>query len=440
MARTVVRAFLFCGVECDHAASSLLGVPVPSGQRVEPSEDRLRRTLASGEVLFRQGEHGEAAYVVESGGIEIYSERGESRYVIATLGVNDIFGEMALLGDAARTASARAIAPTELLVVTHEHLNERLQGADPMTRHLLRTVVLRCREMLTWMRASGTTSTARQTLRADLPVDEAESDDRARAFQRLRTEQELVNALERREFKLYFQPIVRLQDRKVAGFEALIRWFKPGQGMVPPGEFIPVAEASPLINRIGQWVLEAAVDSLLEMESASPDLAEPLFVTVNLSARQLGDETLLPALAAQVARLKGRRSRIKLEVTESLMISNVVAMQAFISPCRELDVDVLLDDFGTGYCSLSYLHLFEVQTMKLDRSFVRGMAVSDASEKVVLGVTRMAHDLGLSVVVEGVERLEEADQAAAIGIDYVQGYLYGRPLPLADALRRLSGQ
>lgn len=412
---------------------------MPSGQPVERSEDRLRRTLAAGDVLFRQGDHGESAYVVESGVIEIYSERGDSSHVIATLGVNDIFGEMALLGDAARTASARATTRTELLVVTHEHLNERLQGADPMTRHLLRTVVLRCREMLTWMRASGAASTARQTVRVELPGDEAESDDRTRAFQRLRTEQELELALERGEFKLYFQPIVRLKDRKVAGFEALIRWFKPGQGMVPPGEFIPVAEASPLINRIGQWVLESSVDSLLAMESAGAALAEPVFVTVNLSARQLSDDTLLPALAAQVARLRGRDCRIKLEVTESLMISNVVAVQAFIVQCRELGVDVLLDDFGTGYCSLSYLHLFKVQTMKLDRSFVRGMSVSEASEKVVLGVTRMAHDLGLTVVVEGVERLEEADQAAELGIDYVQGFFYGRPVPLADALKRLAG-
>lgn len=413
---------------------------MPSGQSIERSEDRLRRTLAAGEVLFRQGDHGDAAYVVESGGIEIYSERGDSAHVIATLGGNDIFGEMALLGDAARTASARATERTELLVVTHEHLNERLQGADPMTRHLLRTVVLRCREMLTWMRASGAASTARQTARVDQPGDEAEAEDRTRAFQRLRTEQELELALERGEFKLYFQPIVRLKDRKVAGFEALIRWFKPGQGMVPPGEFIPVAEASPLINRIGLWVLESSVDSLLAMEEAAgAQLAEPVFVTVNLSARQLGDDALLPALATQVARLKGRHCRIKLEVTESLMISNVVAVQAFIVECRELGVDVLLDDFGTGYCSLSYLHLFKVQTMKLDRSFVRGMAVSEASEKVVLGVTRMAHDLGLTVVVEGVERLEEADQAASLGIDYVQGFLYGRPTPLAEALKGLAG-
>ncbi len=403
------------------------------------SEDRLRRTLATGELLFRQGQQGNAAFVIESGAIEIFSERDDMRQVIARLGVNDIFGEMALLGDAVRTASAAAVEPTQLLVVTHEHLNERLLGADPLTRHLLRTVVLRCREMLAWMRSSGAARGSPERISAVLAEEGEDATDRELAFARLRTEQELEGALQRREFLLYFQPIVRLSDRRVAGFEALIRWFKPGQGMVPPGEFIPVAESSSLINRIGLWILETGFDSLLEMDQAAGSRAEPLFLTINLSARQLGDPELLPALARQVERLEGRDCRIKLEITESLMIGNVVEVQAFIARCRELGVFVVLDDFGTGYCSLSYLHLFDVNTMKLDRSFVRGMAVSDASEKVVRGVTRMAHDLGLTVVVEGVERLEDADRAAGLGIDYVQGFFYGRPAPLAEAIKKLKG-
>ena len=402
------------------------------------SEDRLSRQLDTGEVLFLQGQRGSAAFVIQSGAIEIYAGPDDARQVIAVLGVNDIFGEMALLGDAVRAASARATAPTRLLVVTHEHLNERLLSADPMTRHLLRTVVLRCRQMLSPTRVSAA-STAAPGLAVLAEEPAAGGADREQAFSRLKTEQELELALERKEFQLYFQPIVRLSDRKVAGYESLIRWFKPGAGMVPPGDFIPVAEASPLINRIGLWVIEAAFDSLLEMDTAASHQSEPLFLNVNLSARQLNDPELLPALAQQVKKLKGRDCRIKLELTESLMIGNVEEVRGFIASCRELGLQMVLDDFGTGYCSLSYLHQFDVHTMKLDRSFVRGMAISAASEKVVLGVTRMAHDLGLTVVVEGVEHLEEADQAARLGIDYVQGYFYGRPAPLADALKYLKG-
>lgn len=405
---------------------------------VPTAKDRLRRTLSDGELLFRQGEAGEAAFVIESGAIEIFSEQEDQRRSIARLGTNDIFGEMALLGDAIRTASAAAIGPTQLLVVTHEHLNERLQGADPLTRHLLRTVVLRCREMLSWMRASNVASSPRLTTPAATHADDEEAADRDLAFRRLRTEQELEAALERREFKLYFQPILRLPERSIAGFEALIRWFKPDHGMVPPAEFIPVAEASTLINRIGLWIVESAVDALLALDAEQPPQAETLFININLSAKQLSDPALLPALALELKRLEGHRGSLKVEVTESLMIGNVGQAQAFIAGCRALGVPVVLDDFGTGYCSLSYLHLFEVQTMKLDRSFVRGMSVSDASEKVVRGVTHLAHDLNIDVVAEGIERADEAEQAAALGIDYAQGYFFGRPMPLADALKRLT--
>ena len=163
----------------------------------------------------------------------------------------------------------------------------------------------------------------------------------------------------------------------------------------------------------------------------------PLFLTVNLSARQLEDPDLLSLLAQHVQLLQGRNCRLKLEITESLMIGHVPAMQAFIARCRVLGVQVVLDDFGTGYCSLSYLHLFEVHTMKLDRSFVRGMAVSDAAEKVVRGVVGIAHHLGLDIVAEGVESPEQAEQSRSLGVDYAQGYHFGRPMPLSQAIKRL---
>lgn len=414
------------------------------GERQTSEPDHIR-LLQAQEVLFRQGELGDAAYVIESGLVEIYSERGDEREVIAQLGANEIFGEMALLGDRARSASVRALQYTRLMVVTQEHLNQRLEGADPMTRHLLRIAVLRCREMLARVR-SGQIRLGGLAPPAMAPVpvsadQDAEVRDRNLAFGRLRIEQELRVALDRQEFQLHYQPIVRGDDGTVAGFEALLRWFKPGVGRVPPDEFIPVAEASGLICSLGRWVLQAAVDDLLkldEVRQATKPSAPPLFMTVNLSARQLEDPELLPALARQAERLRGRDCRLKLEVTESLMIGNVVLMQALIDSVRALGMHVVLDDFGTGYCSLSYLHLFKVHTMKLDRSFVRGMAVSEASQKIVKGVVGIAHALGLDVVVEGVETADQAAQAQALSIDYAQGYFFGRPVALADALSLLT--
>jgi EAL domain-containing protein (putative c-di-GMP-specific phosphodiesterase class I) len=298
-------------------------------------------------------------------------------------------------------------------------------------------VVQRCRELLRRQRGLPTEGA---TPAADaLPGEESgQASDRSLAIHRIRTEQALEAALQNDEFQLHFQPIVRLADRAVAGYEALLRWHKPGQGLVPPGEFIGIAEASTFIHRLGRWILSAAVDGLLALDARLPARSEPLFMTVNLSARQLEDPELLDTITREAGRLVGRYCQLKLEITESLMIGNVAEVQKFIGHCRGAGVPVVLDDFGTGFCSLSYLHLFDVHTMKLDRSFVRGMTVSLASEKVVRGVTRMAHDLGLVVVAEGIEREDEAAQASAIGINYAQGYLFGRPQPLTKILAARS--
>lgn len=420
---------------------------MPLVREQETSDRNHVRLLQPQEVLFRQGQVGDAAYVIESGLVEIYSERGETCEVIAQLGTNEIFGEMALLGERTRSASVRALQPTRLMVVTPEHLGQRLQGADPMTRHLLRIAVLRCRELLTRVHSGqvNLADPAPAIGSASAPVSpdplDAEIHDRNLAYGRLRIEQELRLALERDEFCLHYQPIVRGGDGCVAGFEALLRWFKPGVGRVPPDEFIPAAESSGLICSLGRWVLQAAVDDLLRLDDArrkADPSAVALFMTINLSARQLDDPELLPALGVAAERLRGRDCRLKLEVTESLMIGNVVLMQSLIESVRALGIHVVLDDFGTGYCSLSYLHLFRVHTMKLDRSFVRGMAVSEASEKVVRGVVGIAHALELDVVVEGVETAEQAEQARALGIDYAQGFFFGRPGPLAEVLARLA--
>ncbi|TAJ50754.1 MAG: EAL domain-containing protein [Nevskiaceae bacterium] len=397
----------------------------------EAVEERYCRLVEAGEVLFRQGEHGDAAYVIDAGAIEIYAEGDDGRQTIARLTENELFGEMALLGDSRRSASAMALEPSRLLVITPEHLRERLEAADPLTRHLLRTLVLRSRELLQRSRPGPS-----PTGTADLIAAELAANDRRLAFGRVRIEQAMEQALRRREFQLYFQPVLRLPSGPIAGYEALIRWIKPDGSRVPPAEFIPVAESSDLIWPIGRWVLETAVDGLLRLarSGVGAESAAPLFMNVNLSARQLHDPQLLPLLAAQAARLRGQRCRLKLEVTESLMIGNVALMQAFIIQCRELGVPVVLDDFGTGYCSLSYLHLFEVQAMKLDRSFVRGISVSQASEKVVRGIVGMAHELGLEVVVEGVETADQAQQASGLGIDFAQGYYFARPAPLDELL------
>lgn len=393
-----------------------------------PATTFSRWRLQAGEWLFREGDVGDCAYLIESGKVEIFSERTGQRQVIAVLGADAIFGEMALLGNALRAASACAGEPTVLLRITREYLDERLLAAEPLTRHLLRTVVSRCREAMD--RLHGLTIEPLLESPAQLPKNDA---DHALALTRLRVEESLEHALAQSEFELYYQPIVDLRAAaKIAGFEALVRWNKPGRGLVPPSEFIPVAEETDLIHRLGRWILQAAADGLLALQAQVRDQT-PLFVTVNLSARQLQDAQLLPELRQIAERLKGQRGRLKLELTESLMIGCVEPVQQWVQQCHELGFDVVLDDFGTGYSSLAYLHRFDADTMKLDRAFVVAMHGNAAAETVVRGVIRMAHELQMNIVAEGIEMPESAEQLRALGVEYAQGYYFGKPMTLAAA-------
>lgn len=394
-------------------------------------KNKNHRVLATGEALFLEGETGHEAFAIESGAVDIYIERPEGRSVLARLSKDDIFGEMALAGDHTRTASAMAIVPTVLTVITHEYLAERLDRADPMLRHLLRVTMARCRDSL---RTTGSGKTAAAAQKRGDGQDSLV--DRDIALRRLHLEQDLERALENGEFQLHFQPIVRLADGSTAGFEALIRWLKPGVGKVPPDEFIWVAEESGLISAIGRWVIRSACESINRLETAhhlsQPD-AEPLFITVNLSIRQFSDPDLFADLKKSLEAEGLAPKRVKLEITESLVMNNLDASLALLNRCKSLGCQLVVDDFGTGYSSLSYLHKFPMDALKLDRSFIRDAVGNPPALKIVRAISNMAIDLGMETVAEGIETAHQAEASREADIRYGQGFLWSRALPLEEA-------
>lgn len=402
-------------------------------------QDKFRRTLAAGEVLFLEGDPGHEAYVVESGTIEISTQRADGRAVLACLGADDILGEMALVGDQRRSASATALEATTLVVITHDYLAERLTHADPMLRHLLRVTTTRYRESLQRDRG-GVPGTAA----AEPVADEIEGDphnDRRLALKRLRIEQDLVRALDQNEFQLHYQPIVRLSDHSVAGFEALIRWFKPGFGRIAPNEFIGIAEESGLIVKMGHWIIRTACADIRRLEAAhfaARPGTPPLFVTVNLSIRQFSDPDLFATIHEALQSQRLEPHRVKLEITESMVMSNMDAALQLLRQCKFLGAKLAVDDFGTGYSSLAYLHRFPMDTLKLDRSFIKDMAGNDASMKIVRAVAQLAAELGMDTVCEGVEQAEQAETCRQIGITYAQGFHYSPALPLDEAVAYLE--
>jgi diguanylate cyclase (GGDEF)-like protein/PAS domain S-box-containing protein len=254
---------------------------------------------------------------------------------------------------------------------------------------------------------------------------------RARKTDRLTLESDLRRALEREEITLFYQPIVRLDDRSVAGFEALARWNHPKLGRMSPAEFINIAEETGLIVELGLFVMERAARQLSTWQRTLR-LRTPLFVSVNVSSRQLLRHDLIQDLRTVLARSPVARGTLKLELTESVVMENPEHAAQMLARIRELGAGLALDDFGTGYSSLSYLQRFPFDTIKIDQSFVRTTA--KGTRPVILrSIIALAHDLGMDVVAEGAETDSDAVELSQLGCEYAQGFVFGAPMTAEKA-------
>jgi len=255
---------------------------------------------------------------------------------------------------------------------------------------------------------------------------------RERVFERLRTESALHHAIDHGELRLHYQPMVSLDDGSSHGVEALVRWEDPERGLVPPGQFIPMAEESGMILRIGNWVLREACRQAASWRAELGDDA-PLPVNVNLAARQLAQEDLPETVAHALSEAGLEPRHLSLEITETALLECPETPARTLAALRELGVRVLLDDFGTGYSSLSYLRQFPVDVLKIDRSFIAELGDGPEASAIVEAIVGMGHALGLEVLAEGIETEDQAREVTRLGCDLGQGYLFARPAP-ADAM------
>ena len=260
------------------------------------------------------------------------------------------------------------------------------------------------------------------------------------ALERLRLETELHRAVERQEFRLWYQPIVALNGQRVVGYEALVRWRHPDRGLLDPGAFLKVAEEIGVIASIDQWALGEACRQGQQWRRERPDRSD-VTVSVNLSAKGFASDSLVPAVT-EVLRATGFPARgLRLEITESVAISDAERVRSVLKQLRALGVRVSLDDFGTGYCSLSYLQQFPVDTLKIDRSFVARIGEDEGQGEIIRLIVGLAHTLGLDVVAEGTETAAQVEYLAALGCGYAQGYYFSRPVApeaIHDATARKS--
>jgi diguanylate cyclase (GGDEF)-like protein/PAS domain S-box-containing protein len=354
--------------------------------------------------------------------------------VVARLGGDEFVVAATCIGDAAGDNAAAAIASKLLEALTL-----------PVTVGAQDVVVGASIGISLFPRDAGTRELLFQTADTAMYRAKAEGRNRYRFFEaamtvaaraRMALELSLRPALARGEFELHYQPRVDLRSMAVVGMEALIRWRHPQQGMVPPQQFIGIAEETGLINPIGRWVLREACRQTRRLID---EFGRPIRVSVNVSARQLAQPGFVDEVRDALAEAGLAPSALELELTESALIEDLERTAAMLGELQGLGVKLAVDDFGTGYSGLAYLRRLPIDVLKLDRSFVLQDDGRISAFDFVKAFVDMAHALQMSVVAEGVETAEVLDFLRAASCDEAQGYLLGRPLPLAELRDLLKG-
>ncbi|NRA45846.1 MAG: EAL domain-containing protein [Oligoflexales bacterium] len=391
-----------------------------------------KKRFKAGELIFSHGDSGDCAYIIETGRVEVFMSSKSEKVVLTILGVGEILGEMSVIDGSPRSASAAAVEPCEVVVVSREALFERFEAADPIVRLLISMLLRRIRF------SNESKAQFGGLLKDELIPGNVLKKQKEEVLERLKMEAELKEALTGNQFNMHFQPIVNINDGCVAGFEALIRWKSKSRGMVSPDIFIGIAEETSLIVPIGRWVIEKSCEQLavFQKELSNSNVTDELFMSINVSSRQFRDTDFFTHLTGVVKKLNIKPSLIKLEVTERILMEDAVSLHA-IKKARELGFHIALDDFGTGHSSLGYLIQFEVDSIKIDRSFVRKIQTDQKAFIITRAIVSMSNDLNIPVIAEGIETSEDHDLLNTISCKYGQGYLYSKPMPSDVALNYL---
>ena len=393
------------------------------------------KQFKAGEFLINEGEKGHSAYIIEKGSVEILVAREGKLVQIGTRGEGSIIGEMAMIDDQPRTASVRAVEDCEVLEVSSDDFSRRMEATDPILRMVMKVILARYRDML---------SRSKLVIKVPPPgftkAEELEKSDSVTdvAVNTLKVYNELKNALKNSELKLFFQPIIDLNSGKIAGFEALARWFHPEKGTISPGIFIPVAEESGLIVEISRWALNdacIAINTILNNVNPNTCITDrPLFVSVNFSVFDFSDKDFFAQVKNIILKNNTKPENIHLEITESLLVEQPEIAKDGLEKCRDFGIKVSIDDFGTGYSSLSYLHFFPISTLKIDQSFIRLLLAQENSYQLVKSIIALAKNLNMRIIAEGIEEEKEAKTLKSMGCEKCQGFWFAKPQPLDELL------
>jgi EAL domain-containing protein (putative c-di-GMP-specific phosphodiesterase class I) len=249
-------------------------------------------------------------------------------------------------------------------------------------------------------------------------------------------ESDLRHAVEEGQLELYYQPQVLAQSGILYGVEALMRWHHPEKGLIGPDVFIPVAEESGLISKIGEWLLNTAFMHAKQIDGSA---LKGTRLAVNISAKQMFDEAFIDNVLNALGGSGASATQLDFEITESILMDDREILHSNISKLKALGISIVIDDFGTGFSSMSYLKSFPINMLKIDKSFILGLPDSSEDVAITQAVIAMSHNLNIKVIAEGVEEIEQIELLRDYGCDFIQGFYYARPMPFDQLFKLESG-
>jgi EAL domain-containing protein (putative c-di-GMP-specific phosphodiesterase class I)/CRP-like cAMP-binding protein len=389
-----------------------------------------REIFTSGQQIFKYGDAGDCAYLIEEGEVEVLIVKQGKEHRIRLIGKGELFGEVSLIDYQPRTATVRALERTVLVPIPRKLMEGLLEKSDPVLRHLLLVILDRFRN-----RNDGSALAAVSTIISP-EQSKRRSTVKGEATQKLSLAHGMKRALTHEEFQLYYQPICSLADGSVAGFEALIRWHHPTDGPIQPNDFLWIAEQTGLIHEIGLWTLERACRDWKTLKPFA-DYKMP-FISVNLSAVQLGNEMLVDDIKAIMAGQNMDARELKLELTETVMVDHPEIALKIMRRLIDLGCSLALDDYGAGHSGLRHLQRYPLDTLKIDGAFIEPISGSAQSLEIVRSSVALAHSLGMSVVAEGVETEGVKAKLVEMKCDFGQGWYFGRPVTLQELVLRYA--
>ena len=370
-----------------------------------------------------QGERGDSAYIIESGKVEITLQAPDNtEKIVGTRGPGAMIGEMAIIDNAPRTATVRALEDCILLEITADDFSNRLDHSDPILKMTIQVILTRYRDTLIRANIAGENRN-----RPPPEVAELTHAKHSNAVESVKISNEFKAALDNGEVSLHYQPIVNLKTGEISGFESLMRWEHPERGFISPSIFIPIAEESGAILKASQWALKESCAALQRLEQRTGYNSD-LFMSVNFTSRDFAAEGFVDSVYETLSRSDVKPSQLHIEITERMLIDQPESARDTLQMCRKAGIDISIDDFGTGYSSLSYLQYFPISTLKIDRSFIKDMHENEGSMALVKSIIALGKNMNMKIIAEGVEKLEEAQILRDLDCDMAQGYYFAKPM------------